>query len=265
MPHNEINHRPLGVAMKTVARIALLVGLVQIACATLSPTAEPEVVTIVVTSTPRPVTATPAPPSATATRRPPTPSPTVSPLETEMEALVQSLADEGYLSSASGTYHELEDFDETWAQLNWYQWWYTGFEPEDFVISAHTEWDSASDKADWWNSGCGFVFRELGADDHFLAYLSMEGYVTLSEVRNGNYIDLGYNRYGKVDTPKGEADVVLVVEGPMLHFFVNGERVYSRPGIRERAGSLGLTLLSGTNKGYGTRCEMEDVGLWVID
>ena len=251
--------------MKAFVWCLMLVGVVQLGCATLAPTTEPEVVTMVVTSTPRLVTATPAPATATATRRPPTPTPTVSPLETEMEALVQSLADDGYVSSTSGTYHELEDFDETWAQLNWYEWWETGFEPADFVISAHTQWDSASDKADWWNSGCGFVFRELGADDHFLAYLSMEGYVTLSEVRDGKYIELGYNRYGKVDTPEGEADVVLVVEGPMLHFFVNGERVYSRPGISDRPGKLGLTLLSGTNKGYGTRCEMEDVGLWVID
>lgn len=158
----------------------------------------------------------------------------------------------------------MEDFDETWAQLHWYQWWHTGFDLAYSVISADTEWVASSDKADWWNPRCGYVLRELSADDHFLAYLSMEGCLTLSEVRNGNCIDLGCNCYGKVDTPEGGADVALVVEGPMLHFFVNGERVYSRPGIRERAGNLGLTLLSGTNKGYGTLCEMEDVGLWVI-
>ena len=38
----------------------------------------------------------------------------------------------------------------------------------------------------------------------------------------------------------------------MLNCSGGGQRVYSRPGIREREGNLGLTLLSGANKGYGT-------------
>ena len=30
-------------------------------------------------------------------------------------------------------------------------------------------------------------------------------------------------------------------------------------------GNLGLTVLSGTNRGYGTRCEMTDLHLWIPD
>jgi len=206
-PQHRLTGVATGIALKAVCQMLLLAGIVQLSCAALSLAAEPEVVTIVVTTTLWPVTATPAPATATATHRPPSPTPTVSPLETEMEALVQSLADDRYLPSTSRTYNELEDFDEPWAQLHWYQWWHTGSDLAHSVISAHTEWLSASNKADWWNSGCGTVFRELRADDHFLAYLSMEGCVTLSEVRNGNCIDLGCNCYGKVDTPDGEADV----------------------------------------------------------
>jgi hypothetical protein len=250
--------------MKTIVPVLLLVSMVQVSCASLAQTAEPEVVTVVLTSTPRPITATSPQPTAAATPRPPTPTPTISPLKREMEHLIQALGDDGYLSSTSGTFHALDDFDETWAQLNWYQWWETGYSPESFVVSAKTSWDSASDTADWWNSGCGFVFREQGQDDHFLAYLSMDGWVALSETRNGNYVDLGYKYYGPVETPKGQAEVVLVVDGESVHYFVNGERAYSRSGVPVRSGVLAMTLLSGTNKGYGTRCQMEDLSLWVI-
>jgi hypothetical protein len=74
--------------------------------------------------------------------------------------LVQELHSEGYLIRTGGTYYAIEDFDESWAQINWYSWWHTGYSPTNFVIRADASWDSASNKANWWNSGCGFVFRE---------------------------------------------------------------------------------------------------------
>jgi hypothetical protein len=175
------------------------------------------------------------------------------------------MADEGYLSSTDGKFVAIPDFTRIWAKLNWYQWWNTGYAPKDFLISAHTEWESRSNKADWWNSGCGFVFRERGEDDHFLAYLGMDGWVYLSKVTNGKHSYLGYKAYGTVSTPEGKADVIMIVEDKSFHYFVNGERVLSHNYIQDIGGNLGLTLLSGTNKGFGTRCKMEDIALWVIE
>jgi hypothetical protein len=177
---------------------------------------------------------------------------------------VRSLADEGYLESTSGAFFAISEFNETWAQLNWYQWWGTGYSPKDFLITAHTTWESASDTADWWNSGCGFVFRENGADDHYLAYLGMDGWVYLSRMKGGNNAGLGSQAYGQVDVPEGEADVALLVEGRKLHYFVNGEHVLARDDLQDTAGALGLTLLSGTNKEFGTRCTMDEIALWEI-
>ena len=177
---------------------------------------------------------------------------------------MQSLADEGYLESTSGTFYTIPEFNETWAQLNWYQWWSTEHAPKDFLITAHTTWESASGTADWWNSGCGFVFRENGEDDYYLAYLGMDGWVYLSRIKGGNYAGLGPRAYGEVDVPKGEANVALLVEGRKLHYFVNGEHVLTRDDLQDTPGALSLTLLSGTNKGFGTRCIMDDVALWEI-
>ncbi len=181
-----------------------------------------------------------------------------------MRDVVQQLYAEGYLSSTEGRYYDLRRFDEKWAQLNWYRWFDTDRSPSDFVVRADTWWSSASDKADWWNSGCGFVFRAKDNDNHYLAYLGLDGWVYFSAFRRGNYVDLGGKSYGKVDIPTGEAQLMLVVEGDKFTFFVNGERVYSRVDTMFDSGGLAFTLLSGTNKGYGTWCRMNNVQLWEL-
>ena len=94
-----------------------------------------------------------------------------------MQEVVQNLYAEGNLETTDGIYNTIADFDESWAQIDWYQWSYTGYSPTDFVIRANAAWDSASERANLFNSGCGFVFREDGTDNHYLAYLGMDGYV----------------------------------------------------------------------------------------
>jgi hypothetical protein len=178
---------------------------------------------------------------------------------------VLELAGDGYLSTTDGEYHEISDFDKSWAQINWYQWWHTDHSPRDFVIRADAYWDSASETANWFNSGCGFVFREKNADNHYLAFLAMDGNVRFARSVRGVWRNLGYSYYGKLDIPMGNAEIMLVVEGEWFTFFVNGEKVHSRQDQGLHSGSLALTLLSGTNKSYGTRCRMTNIELWILD
>jgi hypothetical protein len=58
-----------------------------------------------------------------------------------------------------------------------------------------------------------------------------------------------------------EADFTVIVTGTCVYVLVDGEVVgeYSLPQNRILEGNLGLTLLSGTNKDYGTRCEMTNI------
>lgn len=179
--------------------------------------------------------------------------------------LIQELYSNGYLSTTAGTYYALEDFDESWAQINWYMWFYTGYSPTDFVIRADAAWDSASTSANWWASGCGFVFREDGVPNHYLAYLGLDGYVYFARTVRDKYASLGYSYYGRLDTPKGQAQIMLVVEGTYITFFVNGERVHARQDQGLKSGNLALTLLSGINKDFGTRCQMTNIELWELD
>ena len=68
----------------------------------------------------------------------------------------------------------------------------------------------------------------------------------------------------KVGIPEGAADIVLAVEGNWITFLVNGENVLHRQDDALTSGSLNYTVVSGTNKDYGTHCRMTNVKLWVI-
>lgn len=181
-----------------------------------------------------------------------------------MAEIVDGLRAEGLLASSEGSYTQLEPFDESWAQLNWYQYYYLDLSPTDFVLRADATWDSASDRADWWNSGCGIVFRETNVDNHYLAYLGLDGYAYLTRFRKGVWAQLGRSYYGRVDIPSGSASFMLVVEGNQFTFYVNETRVLQRQDSAHPEGSLAYTLVSGTNKGFGTRCQLNDVQLWTL-
>lgn len=178
--------------------------------------------------------------------------------------LVTRLASEGYLTTTEGNFFNLIDFDESWAQLGWYWFFPTAFSPTDFVIRAHAEWDSASKTPDPWTTGCGFVFREDGIPNHYLTYLGLDGNVYFSRYYKNIYALVGSNYYGDVGFPEGAADIVLAVEGNWITFLVNGEKVLRRQDDALSSGNLNYTLISGTNKDYGTHCRMTNVELWVI-
>lgn len=180
----------------------------------------------------------------------------------DMANTIQALADDGILEDPSGSYYWMEDFNENWAQIGWYQWWETGLAPTDFVIRGHTEWESASKTANWFDSGCGFVFREEDENNHYMIFLALDGNVYLKGYVDGIYREFGKEYYGKIEHVKGSADVMLVVEGDTIAYYVNEEKVLQRENSEIKDGNLALTLMSGTNKEYGTRCLISDIEIW---
>src|SRR5678815_1177334 len=105
-------------------------------------------------STPEP-TSTPAPtytpqPTATNTSTPTTtPKPTKTPnlaatqqIE-EFQKEAKSYFDQGFLTTTEGTFKDLKDFRNDWAQLGWYQWELLNSEASDFYMSGHFSWESA--------------------------------------------------------------------------------------------------------------------------
>ncbi len=117
-----------------------------------------------------------------------------------MAAVVEQLVTDGYLTQANGHFESLVDFRHAWAQINGYQWLPTGEEPADFVVRADVAWDSASTTANWFNSGCGFVFREAAnaANDHYLVYLGLDGVVYLARQHFDEFFELASVGYGRL-------------------------------------------------------------------
>ncbi len=183
-----------------------------------------------------------------------------------LQVRVEQIVTEGYLSRSAGAYARLDDFSDSWAQINWYQWLWTGYDPTDFVVRADFSWDSASDTANWFNSGCGFVFREASREnlDHYVVYLGLDGVVYFLKARLGVLSDLASASAGRLAVPSGSAQFMLAVEGDRFTAYVNDQRVLTAHDGSMKAGLLNYTLLSGTNRDFGTRCEMTNVELWTL-
>ena len=129
---------------------------------------------------------------------------------------------------------------------------------------AHAAWETASDKSNWWASGCGFVFRADAANEaHYMVYLALDGNARLAINLKGKWKLLGTSFYGSVGIPSGEADIALAAVGPMVTFLVNGRAVHTWRTAALADGNLAYTLVSGTNKDYGFHCKLTDVRLWV--
>ncbi len=237
---------------------------------------------------PAPTSTVTAPPSLTATiTRPPssTPRPTQTPYltgtarailaKTETQMYFDTLKEEtqkyydlGYLTTTDGSYRKYANFSEEWAQLRWYRRWNLNDIASNFYMSAHFKWSSAYRNADV--SGCGFAFAIQENGDHYAVFLDRTKIRFLSADQSSSR-RLGLTRGTGVvnfnnpaDQPV-DADFTVIVKDSYVYVLVDGEVVgeYSLSQSRPLRGNLGLTLLSGTNKDFGTRCEMTNVRAWI--
>lgn len=242
--------------------VFLSIALAVSACSTIAPTPAP-------TNTPQPTATQTLVPTATLTpTRTPRPTSTPNMAATQhiqdMQAEAQAYVDKGYLKTVDARFREYDDFEVEWAQLNWYQWEPLTDTVSDFYLKAHFKWESAYRNADV--SGCGFVFGLQQNTDHYAVFLDRSQVLFLISNGSGTR-DLGKTRgTGKVkfDLP-AEADFTLIVNDGYAYVLVNEELVseYTLSQTQPLRGRLGLTVLSGTNKDYGTRCEMTDLHAWI--
>jgi|SRR5690349_21819167 len=256
-----MHHKPLHALMS----FAFILIIVSVACSTSQPTPVP--------------TDTSVPPTATETLVPtntPRPSPTPRPTQTpnlaatarvdDLNAEAQEYFEKGYLATTDGRFREVEDFSYEWAQMGWYNWLPLRDSASDFFLSGHFKWDSAYKSSD--TSGCGFIFGLQQNDDHYAVFLDRQKVLFLitdhaigfskpvSPTRGNGVV--------KFDYP-AEADFTLIVKDAYAYVLVDGEVVgeYTLAQSRASKGGIGLTVLSGTNKDYGTRCEMTNLHLWL--
>ena len=213
-------------------------------------------------------------PTATKTPTPTnTPTPTITPnLQATqkyeaMFAKIEQYAKDGYIPSTNGTYNPLPDYADSYAQINYYRWYPTGFAPENFVIEADVEYASASDIANWVESGCGFVFHVDSNNNHYAVFLVMDGHTFSHAMSDGKFYPIGDAYFDKLAIPSGKVHIALVVNGNHYAFFVNGKLAQKYEGYQGKltSGDLAYSIISGTNTGFGTACKFTNSELWVVN
>ncbi len=210
---------------------------------------------------------------------PPEPTATLEPIATpdvaatqeyeDFYSQVKEYNDKGQVASLNGSYVTIEDFSESWPQIGWYQYWTVEKDISDFVFSSHFTWSTASSTPDV--SGCGVVFSLQPNGDHYAVFLDKARVLVLHKdsSRGNKSYEVGKTRgSGRVNySNPANADFSLAVKGNHAYVYVDknfiGEYTLSADSIMQ--GEFDLTLLSGTNKDFGTKCEMTHSKLWIVE
>ena len=172
-------------------------------------------------------------------------------------SLLDDLVDKNVIPEG-GSYSDVEDYKDEWAQINWYQW--NRFAKlRNFVFSANVSWESAHERPNTFSAGCGLVFRENGTDNMLEVSLRMDGYVYMDGYRSGTPLSYPKAGYGSSQI-KAAHQFVVVANGGTVTVYVDGvqEARWTDVAIKDN-GYMGFATMSGTNKDYGTRCEWKDI------
>lgn len=186
-----------------------------------------------------------------------------------MQEIAQMLYQNDILTTAEGEYIAASGWEQEWAQINYYRYWPVieaiPIPTDNFIVRTDIAWSSSSESANWNTSTCGFVVIDPESGKHHVINISMDGYANLWYNDGGGRANLKAKRITNAKgIPEGQAEFVLAVQGQTITVYVNGVEAFSFTDTKYLPGLLAYTLGSGTNKGYGTRCEMTNVGLWEI-
>ncbi len=234
------------------------------ACAPSQPAASP---TVSPTYTPAPPTAT-LPPTSTATS---TPDVAATQQYNDLFLWVEKFVEAGILPDTSGQYFALDDVSDSFAKAKYYHVTPLKMKAADFILQARVKMQSASKDAS--KAGCGFVFLASGFDSRAI-FFAQDGNVNF--LANGYPIKSNYLDAGLSSNPDGNL-ITLIVYDKDARFFVNDRLGILLPHVNgvyrigytltpeiTEIGVFGPSVLSGTNEGFGTRCDFSDFHLWLI-
>jgi len=202
-----------------------------------------------------------------------TPTPTITPNLTATQQsetfslLVQKIYDAGQISTTTGRYKKLDDYSEQLSRTFGYDWSKAGVTTKNFIIRADFTWSIAHQKN---YSGCGYVFREKSSQYYLIALDALDGVLlsytdgvfnySISGSRKTKLPDMGSNPY--------QATFTLVVNEFKAYTYIN-DNYYSAYELQKNRltekGSLSFMILTGTDKDFGTRCEITNAEIWIIN
>lgn len=214
---------------------------------------------------------TPAPEPIETKRPTRTPLPTITPNVAETQAYdeiyakVEQFVSEGLIPTTEGKYIEVTDFRKDFAQIGWLQPTFLDFQVEHFVYMGHVRWSTATATNDV--SGCGIIF---GAQDDGRMYGTAldKSRIYFTSTDENYYYELGKTRgSGRLDLGNpAEVDLTMLVYEDLAHVYVDNRFIgmYTLSKDNPLRGNFGYGIISGTNKDYGTRCEITNSRVWEI-
>ena len=237
---------------------------VSLACSALlpsTPTAAPAD-----TAQPLPTTAVNPEPT-----NPPADTPDVAATQqtSEVQTRIQKYVTAGYLTSDQGNFSALTDSSSELAKINYLSGKDAGYEEKagNFAVWSHIKLSSAAPTNYPEYSGCGFIFHLNDNGDSYRAMVTKDR-VLIVMCRNKMCSEVGKTKgSGRLSYENSfEADVDLIVNDTSAHVLVDGQSIgdYSLSGdYLTDPGLFGYSIISGTNKDYGTRCEFSNGGIWI--
>jgi hypothetical protein len=256
---------------KSALIICLVLMLMLSACGASTPAATSTLTTTVTSTIVPTFTATV---TLTLTKTPlPTTTPNLAATQKyeDFFAVVRKIHEAGQIPTIDGKYLELDDYREEVANKLSYEYAETGVSAKNFIVRGDFEWSNAFNTTNI--SGCGFVFRVQQNTDHYLIVLdAFSGVKLASSTDRGTYsmgspqdadeklTDFGPGPY--------HATFTLVVNDLKSYVYVNdvyqGEYKLLDYRITD-SGLLSGAVLSATSEGYGTRCNITNIQVWIID
>ncbi len=251
--------------------LLLVLLLVSLACAgTTPPTPAPP--TQVPSNTPVPATATATTPPTSTPKPTATPNLAATQEAKEDDARLQKYVDSGYIASKQGALYELTDNTREMAQINYLDYDYAGFDKsaDDFAAWADLNWTSAVPVSYPEYSGCGFGFRMKNNGDAYTAMVTNDSVlITWCFQALGNHCGrVGKTRgTGKLKLPNpASVHFEFIVNGLHAYALVDNEFIAEYTLFQDRLTEPGFftySIVSGTNKDYGTRCTVSNGKIWL--
>ena len=206
---------------------------------------------------------TPTPTRTSTPTGTPTPTATLNLTATQQyndfSSWVDKLSKDGLISSKNGKYIPLEDYSDSLAKSNYYQWFtFDEYTPTNFIIQANVKISNAAPNST--KAGCGFAVS--GYDQAI--FFALDGNINYVDAftRKSNYLDA--TSATEFESANGVL-LTLVVDDRNWHFFVNDKIGLVLNSQGGGPNNVGPAILSGTDEGFGTRCEYTNMLLWIIN
>jgi hypothetical protein len=233
------------------------------------------------TPTIAPPTDTPLPsPTPTNTAKPTnTPRPTATPNLAATQRIEDALAnvqkykENGYLPTTDGKLYALDDYQRNMAKIHYLDYDLAGYNGkiQNFAVWADVSWTSAGPVNSPEYSGCGFTYRYNESNgDAYTAMLTNDSVLL-------TYCDSSIRRCGRPGKTSGKGTLKLdnpasahfefIVFDEHAYALVDGEFIGEYTLSLSRLTGPGYflySIISGTNKDFGTRCEITNANLWVV-